>query len=145
MTSKNLRPSGEAAPRGDVILAPCQPRGVVGNWYSDCGIVFPRIGSRNVQTDQNLHQNRLNGPVPCHVLAKTSSEDAPSGDLIFAPCEEGRYEATWKRGFKLPRHKTGPLKSSRSSSRPARQLTRIRLSWYCSGQDCVPEPPRLLN
>ena len=33
--------------------------------------------------------------------------------LFWYTPEEGRYQATWERMFKLPWRKTGPLKSSR--------------------------------
>ena len=31
-------------------------------------------------------------------------------ESMFAGCKEGRYKATWKRAFKLPRHKAGLLR-----------------------------------
>ena len=34
-------------------------------------------------------------------------------DQVTSLFEEGRYKATWKREFKLPWRKAGPLKSSR--------------------------------
>ena len=58
-------------------------------------------------------------PAPSHLYPKPSSTsiDLRSPHMYSASIQEGRYKATWKRGFKLPRREASLLQSSRLLSR----------------------------
>ena len=80
-----------------------------GSWFrSDTKVYEPQIRALLVpalQSTEEFVNRELNRTVQLSV--------PPEVTLLRVQVEEGRYNATWKKEFKLPWRKAGPLKSSR--------------------------------
>jgi len=55
----------------------------------------------------------LGGGIARSLGAHPGKVQVPVERVVLHLCSDGRYKATWKRGFKIPWRKAGPLKLSR--------------------------------